>query len=43
MRSVLRLYSKEQLLLRESLETAMRKEEVGVRWPPAWELISGEE
>jgi hypothetical protein len=38
-RSVSRLYNEDQLPLRESLETAVRRVEVGVRWPPACEDV----
>jgi hypothetical protein len=48
MRPVLRLYNEEQLRLRESpigtltLKQASPRQvqEVGVRWPPAWNLVS---
>jgi hypothetical protein len=39
-RSVPRLYNESQLPLEMNLETAVRRVEVGVRWPPVWELVS---
>jgi hypothetical protein len=35
--SVLRLYNEQQLRLWETLGMAVRR--VGVKWPPAWELV----
>jgi hypothetical protein len=37
--SVQRLYNKSQLPLEKSLETAVGRVEVGVGWPPSWELV----
>jgi hypothetical protein len=40
-RSVPMLSNEDQLPLEQSLETAVIKQEVGVRWPPAWVLVKG--
>jgi hypothetical protein len=39
-RSVPRLYNEAQLPLVKSLETAVRRVDVGVRWPPTCEDVS---
>jgi hypothetical protein len=40
--SVPRLYNEGQLLLRDGPDTAVRKAEVSVRWPPACEDLRRE-